>query len=560
MPDERRSGGIAARRRRRGWPAIAAAVEVAALGALIFDYHLGSYGLWEPDEARYAEIAREMLERADFLVPHLNYVPYVEKPPLLYWITALSFRLLGLTEFAARLAPALAAIVGLLATYFFASRVFDRRRGAFAVVTLATMPLYAVMAQVLNTDMLLTALITIAFFACFMHWREGGRWCWLGWAAIAMAVLTKGLVGAVVPGLAAIVFLAWEGDLRGAMRRFHVIAGLLLVFAIAAPWFIYMSIAVPGFFDFYFIGEHLRRFLENGYSHAEPLYFYVPVIAAGMLPWSALALLLDWRAVRFTAAHRFCLIAALVVLVFFSLARAKLIPYVMPVFPPIAVILGDAIASTIENRPWRLVAAAPILGIIGAVAATVARFAPAFSSPYVDTARPALEAIAIIGLLGGAIALAALWTGRAGATFEFGMLAVCATLMLMAGSDGRLAVEPLRSYAQLSRTIATETPDARLVCYHRYVQGLPFYTRRRVILVGAKTELAFGAAHSPDADRWFFDGTEALLKLWNSPGPLIVVIDTSDLERLQSRLGPLTVIGSEWKKSAIRKSAATAGR
>ncbi len=553
-------GGEIAADHRRAWLVFGPAVLIAAYGAVLFGFHLGSYGLWEPDEARYAEIAREMVERANFLAPHLNYVLYVEKPPLLYWLTALAFNLFGLNEFAARLVPALAAIVGLVVTYLFGSLVFDRRRGAIAAVALATMPLYAVMAQVLNTDMLLTGFITIAFFAFFLHWRDGGRWCWLAWIAIAMAVLTKGPVGAVIPGLAAFTFLAWERDLRGAFRRFRVIAGLALNFAIVAPWFIYMIVKIPGYFDFYFVGEHLRRFMEPGYSHKEPLYFYFPVIAAGMLPWSALALLLDWRAVSFTPAHRFCAIAALVVFFFFSLAHAKLIPYVLPLFPPTAIMLGDAIAATMESHPWRLVAAAPILGVVGAAAAFVARFAHLFSSPYIEPVRPTLVAIAVIGLVGGVIASAAFWIGRAGGRFEFTTLAICTTLMLMAGSYGRIAVEPLRSYAKLCRRVADQAADTRLVCYHRYVQALPLYARRRVILVGAKTELAFGAAHSPDADAWFLNGDAALLKLWNKPGPVILVIDRPDLQRLRDRLGSFTVIGSEWKKVAIRKSAASAGK
>jgi 4-amino-4-deoxy-L-arabinose transferase-like glycosyltransferase len=272
-----------------------------------------------------------------------------------------------------------------------------------------------------------------------------------------------------------------------------------------------------------------------------------------MLPWSALAPCLDWRAVRFEAAHRFCLIAALVVFVFFSLARAKLLPYVMPVFPPLAVLIGDAISRTIESRPWRLAVAAPILGIIGAAAAAVAFFAPDFASLYIVQARPAFKAVAIVGLSGGVLASAALWTRRAGGQFEFGMLAFSTAVALMAGSYGRLAVEPMRSYAKLCATVAAAAPDARLICFRRYVQALPFYARRRVILVGAKTELGFGAAHSPDADRWFFNGRQALLQLWRAPGPAVVLIDTPDLGRLQSSLAPYTVIGSEWKKSAIRK-------
>ena len=551
-------GGDFATGRHRPWSAVGGAAAIAALGAALFGFHLGSYGLWEPDEARYAEIAREMLALRDFLVPHLNYVPYVEKPPLLYWITALSFRIFGLSEFAARLAPALAAMLGLLATWLFASMVFGRRCGIAAGAILATTPLYVVMAQVLNTDMLLTAMLTVAFFALFLHWRDGGQWCWLAYVAIALALLTKGPIGIVLPALVSLVFLWLERDLRGALRRFQVVAGLALIIAIAAPWFIYMTLTVPGFFDFYFIGEHLRRFLQRGYSHNEPIYFYLPVIAAGLLPWSAMALFLDWRALRLNAAHRFCLITALVVFVFFSLARAKLIPYMLPVFPPLAVLIGDAIVRTIESRPWRLVAAAPILGMIGATAVAIAILTPASANPYLVAARPALAAVASVALAGGVLASIPFWTNRAAGRFEFAILVLCTALVLMAGSYGRLAAEPLRSFAELCTRVAAKAPNARLICYRRYVQALPFYTRRRVILVGAKTELAFGAAHSPNADQWFFYGEPALLRLWRAPGDVVVLIDRTDLDHLQSRLGRFSVIGSEWKKIAIRKPADTA--
>src|SRR5579883_2542031 len=229
-----------------------------------------------------------------------------------------------------------------------------------------------------------------------------------------------------------------------------------------------------------------------------------------MLPWSALAPFLDWRAMRWTAAHRFCLIAALTVLIFFSIARAKLIPYVMPLFPMAAVLVGDAVAATFESRLGRMAVAAPILGLIGAAAATVAALAPQFANPYVTAARAALDLLGILGLAGGIVASAPLWTRRVGGRFAFAVLAAFSALMLMAGSYGRIAVEPLRSYARLCAAVAKAPPTTRLVCYHRYVQALPFYARRRVALVGARTELGFGAAHSPDADQWFFDGPAAL--------------------------------------------------
>ena len=168
-------------------PQFALAYDVAAIVALsvaVCMFHLGSFGLWEPDEARYAEIAREMLQSGNLLVPHLNYVAYVEKPPLLYWLTTLSFWIFGVSEFAARLPVALSAIAGILATYFFALRAFGRRHAILAAAILATTPLYALMAQVLTTDMTLTALVTIATFSLYLHWQEGGRWCWLAYVAM----------------------------------------------------------------------------------------------------------------------------------------------------------------------------------------------------------------------------------------------------------------------------------------------------------------------------------------------------------------------------------------
>ena len=241
------------------------ALEVAAasaLGAVIFFFNLCRYGLWEPDEARYAEIAREMISGGSLLVPHLNYVIYVEKPPLLYWLTAFSFHVFGVNEFAARLFVAIFGVIGVAATACFASRAFGKRHALMAGAILATTPLYAVMAQVLTTDMILAALVTIANVALFLHWREGGRWCWIAYLAIALGVLTKGPVAIALPALAMLAFLYWEGDLRGAVSRFRLIGGIALIAAVTAPWFLIMIARVPGYFDFYFIGEHLRRAFE----------------------------------------------------------------------------------------------------------------------------------------------------------------------------------------------------------------------------------------------------------------------------------------------------------
>src|SRR5262249_4535044 len=187
-----------------------------------------------------------MVQGGSLVIPHLNYVIYLEKPPLLYWFTSLSFAIFGIHEFAARLFVALFGVIGVGVTAWFAGRCFGNRHALLAGAILATVPLYAAMAQVLTTDVMLAALVTIANFALFMHWRAGGRWCWLGYSAVALGVLTKGPVAIILPLAIMLAFLAWERDLRGVIARFHVPGGVALVFAVSAPWFIAMIARVPG--------------------------------------------------------------------------------------------------------------------------------------------------------------------------------------------------------------------------------------------------------------------------------------------------------------------------
>jgi 4-amino-4-deoxy-L-arabinose transferase-like glycosyltransferase len=243
-----------------GWPEI---IAPTALAATVFFFNLWKYGFWEPDEARYGEIAREMVQGGSYLVPHLNYVIYVEKPPLLYWLTSLAFGIFGINEFAARFFVTMFGVLGVAVTAWFALRCFGRRHAMLAGAILATIPLYAVMTQVLTTDVMLSVFVTLANFALFMHWRDGGRWCWVAYVAIALGVLTKGPVAVVLPMLAMGGFLLWQRDWRDSIRRFHLIAGAVLIAVISAPWFLAMIARVPGYFDFYFIGEHLRRAFEG---------------------------------------------------------------------------------------------------------------------------------------------------------------------------------------------------------------------------------------------------------------------------------------------------------
>ena len=533
---------------------------IVALSLAVCLFHLGSFGLWEPDEARYAEIAREMLQSGNLLVPHLNYVAYVEKPPLLYWLTTLTFWIFGVSEFAARLPVALSAIAGILATYFFALRAFGRRHAILAAAILATTPLYALMAQVLTTDMMLTALVTIATFSLYLHWDEGGRWCWIAYVAMGLAVMTKGPVGAAIPILSMLLWLTLNRELGGAIAKFRAIPGLLLTILIAAPWFVAMTVREPGFFDFYFVGEHLRRVFETDYSHSEAFYFYLPVLAVGLLPWSLLVPFLTWRDSPRNPARSFCIVAAGLTVVAFSCASAKLTPYILPAVPPLAVLIADGLVScawpTADSRAAIappdsriLIESGPMLALLGAGVIVAAIAATQFRTPYVMAARPAMYAIGAILMAGGAVTTSMFVARRNPA--GFGAIVVTLALALIAGGWARLETERMRSYAGLSRAIAGTAPDAAIICYHRYVQSLPFYNRRRVVLLGGRTELDFGARLDPDAREWFLNSDEQMFRRWDQPGRVVIVLDAGDLARMKERFGDFDVIAIEGKKRAI---------
>ncbi len=542
------------------------AIVPATLALVLFFFHLGTYGLWEPDEARYAEIAREMIALHNFIVPHLNYVPYVEKPPLLYWLTAGSMRLFGVNEFAARFVNAAAAFVGVMTTYLLVLRAFDWGRAVLAGAILATSPLYALMAQVLTTDMLLTAAVTIAIFAFFLQWRDGGHWWVISALAVSVAVLTKGPIGAVLPLTSGTVFLWLEGQCRGAIRRFHLVASLAIVGLLTLPWFIAITVRQPDFLQFYIVGEHLRRFFEPHYSHGEPIYYYIPILIGGFLPWSLALCFIPWPALAASAARRFCLIVGATIFSFFSLSSAKLVPYILPAFPFLAAAVADGLAMLVTDKGdetalksevypgkrKRLVLMSVLLAVGGAGVILIAAQSDRFKSPYLEILRSITYLSGTTVIVAATISAAAFWMNfpKTGLTFVIGGAAATLTLI----GYGRIRIEPTRSYAALARSIARQAPTARLICYPRFIESLPFYCRRRVILIGAKTELAYGAKHSPDASDFFFDSREDLVRLWKQHTDTVLVIDRQALPGIQQLLGRYKVVASNAKKLALTRA------
>jgi 4-amino-4-deoxy-L-arabinose transferase-like glycosyltransferase len=350
---------------------------------LLFAFNLGSLPLTDPDEGRYAEIAREMLASGDWTEPRLFGIPYLEKPPLLYWLTALSLRALGKSETAARLVPSMAAAAGVLAVGAFASRTFGSSAGILAATVLGTSVLYVALARAVVTDMLFSTGLSIALLAFLRaRVRDDARAFALAWLGLAIAVLAKGPAAIVLCLLVVSVDSALGRSWSWLVSRTFWLT-LPVFLAIALPWFVAIQIRRPEFFSFYLWKEHLNR--VAGSEHPHPFYFYVPILLAGFLPWTPLAAAAakSWcRAAREStpdaAVVRFLLVWSVVVFVVFSVSVGKLATYILPVLCPLAILLG----RTLAERPTRTAYGIAGLAVVCYVATTfveplfAARFTP----------------------------------------------------------------------------------------------------------------------------------------------------------------------------------------
>jgi 4-amino-4-deoxy-L-arabinose transferase-like glycosyltransferase len=317
-----------------------------------------SFHLFEPDEGRYAEIPREMLARGDWVVPYLQGEPYLDKPPLLYWLVMGSYRLFGVYDWSARLIPALAVHACILLTYLLGRRSLGERAAFWGSLALSLAPGFISMGRLLVLDGLLALWVTLSQLAGFEALRgQRLRWGWwlLASAACGLGLLTKGPV-ALVLLLPPLLMQYWlNGQLcwpsRGAWLVFASLALML-----SLPWYTAVWLALPQFGGYFFWKHNLLRFLTP-FDHQQPVWFYGPIVAAGLFPASLLAV----SFFRFLAsgdgpvAEKRCPALGYLLLAggwcvgFFSLSGCKLPTYVLPAFPPLALALGAFIAAT----PWR---------------------------------------------------------------------------------------------------------------------------------------------------------------------------------------------------------------
>ncbi|HEX8740238.1 MAG TPA: phospholipid carrier-dependent glycosyltransferase [Casimicrobiaceae bacterium] len=588
---------------------------VAALAivmALVWFANLGERQLQHPDEGRYAEIAREMTVTGDWVTPRLDGIKYFEKPPLQYWLTAATFDAFGVSDASARLSTAIAGLLTVLAVGATGAMIATPSAGLLAGAVLASSVWHFGIAHILTLDAMLSFWLAVALCAFLLAQRASpsrracAGWMLTAWTAAALGVLTKGVVALAIPACALAVYSLATRDF-GPWRRLHLGKGLVVLLAIAAPWFVVVSLRNPEFPRFFFIHEHVERFLTTKLNRPGPWWYFLPMVVVGTLPWTGVLVArvrAAWRdgavgavggvgdaiGSRAFAWPRFCLAWAAFVLVFFSISGSKLPSYILPMFPALALVLGWQLAL----MPGRVLAWLALFLAASTLALWIAALVgyPHLASKLGDARTPHALYVALgpwidlgLGIASAGYALGAflLWRDRdagrglgaalhgPGSTstpvaspprmLAVAAIAIATMLAMQAFFQGSDVFRATRSAADLVATLEkrADPPYDRSAPFYQvrmYDQTLPFYLRRTTTVVAWRDELGPGIDLEPSlaiasVDTW--------ASRWRTLSQGYALMSPDTWAALNAEHLPMTVVARDSRRVLVERRGANSG-
>jgi 4-amino-4-deoxy-L-arabinose transferase-like glycosyltransferase len=533
------------------------------IGAALWFLPLDTPHLFDPDEGRYGEIPREMVASGDWVTPRLDGLKYFEKPALQYWTTATAYTLFGQHAWTVRLWPALTGFLGVLLTWLLARRIYDERTAILAAVIQASALLYLAMARIATLDMSLSFTLQLALVALVWlaaspktdavaangaavnrtrHWPAA---LLLG-IGVALAVLTKGLVGILIPGAVGVLYVLTTRDWRFLLRA-QPWWTLVALAVIAAPWFFVVSARNPEFAHFFFIHEHFERYLTRVHERYEPDWFFVPVLFLGFLPWTGLlprACVEAWRgARRGDRPAAVLLIWATFVFVFFSISQSKLIPSIVPMLPAVSLLAARTLAGLAPARFARQLRLIAAFALALGMAVLVAWKLPAAARLIARASDAAVVGFgAAFLLLGFGAAIGARLAPRRGLVAAAVACGCGGVLFVQTGLMAADALPRMRAVTELAQHLeATVGPATHLYCVEVFPQPIPLQLSRPCTLVGYRGELDFGLTQEPE--RGIADLTE-FARRWQGESDAVAIVAPEALPQLAALGVPNRVIYS----------------
>ena len=514
------------------------------------------------DEGRYAEMAREMLVTGDWVTPRYNGYKYFEKPPLQVWATAAIFQVFGIGDWQARLWTALTGFLTILAIGFTGTRIYNARAGWLAAVVLASSPMWVISGHFNSLDMGLSAFLVAALCSLLLaqtsHNKSSCRnWMWACWVFMALATLSKGVIGAAIP---AMVFVAysistWDWKIWTRLRLF---SGTIVFLLITAPWFILVAQRNPEFLEFFFIHEHLQRFTQDAHSRTGPIYYFVPLLLIGIIPWVLQipgALVQAWQERRREFSSGWLLVCWFVVIfAFFSMSRSKLPGYIIPIFPALALLIGHRLDhllgySNSLGMPWKLQTLGfTLLGCIGFF----------FLTEIGKQARPdEIEAYAqytywviaaLIALIGFSL-FAIVQSKRNGlqsiVSFACGFF-LCA---MIAGTGHETLGRAVSGIDLVSRVKASIPEKVNFYSVRLLDHTVPFYLGRTMIMVESPDELEFGVNQEPNL---WLPTLDAFISRWKEDQTAYAIMVPEQYVALQGLNLPMQEVDRDSRRVIVK--------
>ena len=517
------------------------------------------------DEGRYAEIAREMLVTGDWITPRYNGYKYFEKPPLQAWATAATFQVFGIGDWQARLWTALTGFITILLVGFTGVRIYSARAGWLAAVVLASSPMWVIAGHLNSLDMGLSSFLVAALCSVLLAQTSYNRlhcrnWMWACWIFMALATLSKGLIGAAIPAMVFIAYSisAWDWKIWTRIRLF---SGLIVFLVITAPWFVLVAQRNPEFLEFFFIHEHLQRFTQDAHSRTGPIYYFVPLLLIGLLPWVLQipgAIAQAWigrkQDISKFSSGRLLVCWSVVIFAFFSVSHSKLPGYIIPIFPALALLIGARLDRLLGHAnsmglAWKLQALGfAILGGIGFF----------FLADVGKQARPdEIEAYAqytywIIAALVALITFSAYaaWQSKRNGiqsvvSFACGFF-LCA---IIAGTGHETLGRAVSGIDLVNRVKASIPEKVNFYSVRLLDHTVPFYLGRTMIMVESPDELEFGVHQEPEL---WMPTLDAFIARWNEDTSAYALMVPEQYVALQGLNLPMQEVDRDSRRVIVK--------
>jgi 4-amino-4-deoxy-L-arabinose transferase-like glycosyltransferase len=523
---------------------------------------LGSAALFEPDEGRNAEKAREILLLNDWVTPHQNFLPTLDKPMAYYWLVASSFKLFGISEWSARLPSVLAAMGCIFLVYRFARLQWGLWEALWSSLVLVTSVEFFVLSRIVIFDMTLTFFITLALFSFYVAVEKNDPssarlYGLLMYAAMGAGTLIKGPVALIIPGMVIFCYLLLTRK-WSLLRRVNSLLGLLVYLAVVAPWYLWVEARNLGYLRYFLWEEHFVRYLTSQFSRTESWHYFFMVVGVGFIPWTFVVPFTArnlWKQ-NLNAANLFLVLWIVLPFAFFSASKSKLPHYILPIYPALALLTGRCLAADFDNlSARRRILYIPWILILGFISYLI------LGAGWPDLLPRQLRAAAIqkfylVGMYGMTMFLVfGVWLAgnlrRRWNDQGAGYICAAIGLALFWVVSGQIIAAT--SFHRVSKSLAQAAlplidPKDRIVFYNTYMEGLPFYLRsnKPFWLVQARTkEDVMGSAYvgerrpapAPGYGRVLFTFEELAEQWKKNELPLKVFVKEKTLPKLHSDIG-----------------------